>query len=743
MIARLAATVAALATLACASPALAQSRGLEVTVKASEQPGAADAGRIRLYSQSHALVIGIDRYTGGWPRLRTGVSDARAVAAALERQGFAVTLRTDLKADALRQELRQFFARTGRDAEARLLLWYAGHGHSEGGEGFLVPADAPAATDPDFKATALHMREFGGLVRLAAAKHVLSVFDSCFSGTIFETRSAPSSAVITRATAEPVRQFLTSGDAGQRARDDGSFATLFVRALAGDERADFNGDGYVTGEELGLFLSQRMTGLTGGAQTPRHGKLLDVKYDRGDFVFALPRAPGPPGPPERGAPDLLAWAQIKDSQRAEDFETFLKAYPQSAMAPFAQQRLAAFAPRPPSAPEIVEVDGSYVALRTANVRAEPRANAAPLGQAKAEEIVAATGRLRDGSWLRVTWQGRTGWVSAALLKEIDAGEAAAWTKVKDSKRAEDFDGFVRQHPSGHFAERARGLQVALRPAPAQPAQPAQPAVGVYPAPPAAPSSLPAPGTVFKDCEACPEMVVVPAGSFTMGSPENEQGRVAHEDPQHRVTIARPFAAGKYEVTFDQWDACVNSGGCNGHRPNDRVWGGRGNRPVIDVSWSDAKAYVEWLSRRSGKRYRLLTEAEWEYAARAGTTTPFHFGSTIGTDQANYDGRYAYGAGRQGEYRGRTVPVGSFPANAFGLHDVHGNVWEWVEDCWHDSYSGAPVDGSAWTSGGDCSYRVLRGGSWYSNPWVLRAAVRSWNGSGFRLDYSGFRVARTD
>ena len=242
------------------------------------------------------------------------------------------------------------------------------------------------------------------------------------------------------------------------------------------------------------------------------------------------------------------------------------------------------------------------------------------------------------------------------------------------------------------------------------------------------------GERFSDCSGCPEMVVVPAGSFMMGAPRSEEGRKDSEGPVHRVTIPEPFAVGRYEVTFREWDACVSGGGCS-HRPDDEGWG-RGNRPVVRVSWEDAKEYVAWLSRKTGERYRLLSDSEWEYVARAGTTGPFHFGSTISTDQANYIGDF------EGVYRGQTVPVGSFPANEFGLHDVHGNVGEWVEDCWHDNYIGAPSDGSAWISGGDCAYRVLRGGSWDNEPWYLRSAFRSGSRTGVRSSYAGFRVART-
>ena len=232
----------------------------------------------------------------------------------------------------------------------------------------------------------------------------------------------------------------------------------------------------------------------------------------------------------------------------------------------------------------------------------------------------------------------------------------------------------------------------------------------------------APGQEFQECKDCPRMVVVPAGEFTMGSPANEAERSEGETQVH-VRIARSLAVGKFAVTFEEWDACVADGGCNGYRPGDQGWG-RGKRPVINVSWDDAKAYVAWLSQKAGKSYRLLSEAEREYVARAGTTTPFWWGVSITPKQANFDGaREPY----IGEYRRRTVPVDSFEANPWGLYQVHGNVWEWTEDCLNDSNAGTPRDGSARTSG-DCSRRARRGGSWFSYPRALRAANRFWSTS---------------
>jgi formylglycine-generating enzyme required for sulfatase activity len=249
---------------------------------------------------------------------------------------------------------------------------------------------------------------------------------------------------------------------------------------------------------------------------------------------------------------------------------------------------------------------------------------------------------------------------------------------------------------------------------------------------------------FKECEDCPEMVVIPAGSFTMGSPGTEEGRFKDEGPQHRVTISKPFAAGKYAVTFAEWDACAAAGGCGGLKPDDRGWG-RADRPVINVSWYDAQAYVKWLSGKTGKTYRLLSEAEFEYAARAGTETPFWWTKPISTTRANYYGAGTYGGSQAGENRNKTVPVKNFQPNPWGLFQVHGNVWTWTEDCWNDSYEDKPEklkqSGGAWTFG-DCTKRVKRCGSWADHPGNLRAAAR------FTLDPAnrgldvGLRVART-
>ena len=233
------------------------------------------------------------------------------------------------------------------------------------------------------------------------------------------------------------------------------------------------------------------------------------------------------------------------------------------------------------------------------------------------------------------------------------------------------------------------------------------------------------GETFRDCAACPEMVVLPAEKFIMGSPEDERGRDGDEGPQHLVTIPQPFAVGKYEVTVEQFAEFVRE-----TRHSHESCGKANNHPVACVNWHDADTYVYWLSVKTGHEYRLLSEAEWEYAARAGTTTAYHTGRIILANQAQYS-------------VGGAAAVGSYPANAFGLHDMHGNVWEWVEDCYHSGYKGAPTDGSAWLSGCDDDDRVLRGGSWYEIPENLRSADRGrLDGATVRNYDCGFRVART-
>ena len=337
-------------------------------------------------------------------------------------------------------------------------------------------------------------------------------------------------------------------------------------------------------------------------------------------------------------------------------------------------------------------------------------------------------------------------------------EIVFWQSIVNSTNAADFEAYLAQFPNGVFRVLAQNRLATLRSAAANPAAAGEARVGAGGAPAlgrpgaggtgafsgdaasgfagaggntAAVDARRQPGEVFRDCAECPEMVVVPAGRFRMGCVSG-QDCFNQEFPVHEVQVGS-FALSKYEVLFEEYDRFADATGRE--PPDDRGWG-RVGRPVINVSWEDATAYAAWLSAETGEQYRLPSEAEWEYAARAGTTDAYSWGSDIGRNRAN-----CYDCGSRWD-REQTAPAGSFPANAWGLHDMHGNVAEWVEDCWHDSYARAPTDGSAWTRGADCGRRVFRGGSWGGNPWYSRSAYRAGNSVGRPHPGLGVRLSRT-
>ena len=358
--------------------------------------------------------------------------------------------------------------------------------------------------------------------------------------------------------------------------------------------------------------------------------------------------------------------------------------------------------------------------------------------------------------------------SAAVLQR----QVAFWEAIRDSSVPSDFREFLNLWPNGDLARLAANRLEQLRaeavdedaPSAASREQrymnttsngpdgtDSQLVAASLNAPVAIVADLPPPTErIVFDCEDCPPLLAIQPGSFAMGAPGGEIGRDEDEGPVHQVTIPEAFFVGMYEVTFRDWEACTTAGGCGGRRPRDEGWG-REDRPVIDVSWTDAQAYVKWLSERTGYPYRLLTEAEWEYVARAGVVGARYWDEDI---QAC---RYVNSADRTAQVAsvrwpqewtfapcqdgfGTTAPGGSFEPNRFGLHDMLGNVWEWVEDCWNDRYSRAPDDGAAWKSG-DCGSRVVRGGAWNSQPTHIRAAVRDGVRTGVRSNNLGFRVAR--
>jgi len=325
----------------------------------------------------------------------------------------------------------------------------------------------------------------------------------------------------------------------------------------------------------------------------------------------------------------------------------------------------------------------------------------------------------------------------AYMRESAAAEEARRRAEDEARRRTD--GETQRAKREEEAARSKSSPPRARdreaqekpPVPASPPPPSS-AQPPPPQPPPEPAKLAA-GTAFRDCAECPELVVVPPGNFTMGSADGEKEHENNEGPQRKVSIAKAFAIGKYAVTFAEFDACNAAGGC-ALRLNDGGWG-RGKQPAIHVSWDDARTYLAWLSKKTGHAYRLPSEAEWEYAARAGAATRYSWGDTIGRNNANCAGCGSRWDGKQ------PAPVGSFAANAFGLHDMHGNVWQWVADCWHDSYRSAPADGTEWTVAGECARRGLRGGAFFSYPKSLRAAYRYAYEPRGRLGNIGFRAVR--
>jgi formylglycine-generating enzyme required for sulfatase activity len=318
-------------------------------------------------------------------------------------------------------------------------------------------------------------------------------------------------------------------------------------------------------------------------------------------------------------------------------------------------------------------------------------------------------------------------VTQAPAAQPDA-EQETWDLAKRRDTHQSYQAYLNAYPQGRYATPAQAALEGLKPTLPLPTPMQAPLPVPIPsavATPTAATQVTQPGQVFKDCADCPELVVIPAGTFAMGSNEND-----NEKPPHQVTV-RSFALGKYEVTQGQWKAVMGSNPSEFSDCGD-------NCPVEKVSWHDVQVFLQRLNQKTGQQYRLPSEAEWEYAARAGSTGKWAFGD----DEKLLDQHAWFRTGFFIGFGDRTHPVGQKLANTFGLHDMHGNVWEWVQDVWHDNYSGAPTDGSAWVTGGDASRRSVRGGSWGDIPVTVRSAFRIRLSPDFRSKGSGFRLART-
>ena len=575
-----------------------------------------------------------------------------------------------------------------------VVVYYSGHGvpGREGGKGYLLPVDVPPRAAREGYPLDLLIEKLGALDK---ARSVQVFLDACFSGGSHAGFLVQGASPVAMSAAMPTEAagkvtVLTAAEGSQLASWDdeaghGLFTHHLLDALYG--KGDRDRDGRVTASEAGAYLDAHMSSAAWFSHR-REQKAVLVKAAGAEVVLAS--AEGGTFP---ARPALAADTDAGTRTRTSANETVETATVETAT----DEAAGGF--------EVEELDEVRWALKRSNVRSGPGTSYGKVGGLDVGAEVTVTGQVAGRPWLRIEMEGGgSAWVYAKLLGEeapvvreggnVSAERLAAdrefWASVKSSREASDFDAYLGQFPEGTHAQLARKRRDELAAKADDDAFARAKAAGTSADYAAYLSSHPGGrhegearrlleeaeeserlagevGKVFRDCPECPEMVVVPSGSFMMGSPSGEKGRDSDEGPVHRVTFERPFAVGVYEVTFGEWDACVSGGGCGGHRPSDRGWG-RGRRPVINVNWKDAQAYVRWLSRKTGEEYRLLSESEWEYVARAGTRAAYWWGDGVGRNRAN--------CSDCGDSYRYTAPVGSFSANPFGLHDVHGNVWEW-------------------------------------------------------------------
>jgi tol-pal system protein YbgF len=674
-----------------------------------------------------ALVIGNNDYTT-LPDLNNAKKDAEGIATKLRGLQFDVILRTNAGAQSISRALADFEKRIAKADVA--LVYYAGHGIEANGKNHLIPSDARIEVEDDLRFGSIDSQEFLHAMKRAGSPLNIVILDACRDNPLPRRSRSAARGLTIQAIPTGIKgtAIVYSAAPGQRAEDGpkgghGVFTAALLRVL--DEPG-------LKLEEVFKKTARLVSASTRGRQDPWFNSSV-----KGDFYFK-PGAPKVVGTASKKSPDVVFWEIIKNSTDPDLFKAYLRQYPKGRFARLARLKVGSkdkksnesdiFSLTSPT--EIIKkpidliegMNAIYVAVKTANLREKPSAKSKKVGKAEINSGLNVTGKVKGKDWYRIAYEGNTAFVFAPLIKAIDTNELKAWDRVVKSKDAKDFESFLEAYPSGHFAEKARRLRDALKPVRVAVVTPpksnapslVKPAVGIYP-------KRYKPGNSFKDCSDCPEMVVIPAGSFLMGDLKGEGNN--SEGPVHKISISNSFAVGKHEVTQGQWRAVMGSNPSqfNGVR-----------KPVEQVSWDDVQEFVIKLSNKTGKRYRLLSEAEWEYAARAGRDTIFHCGNALSC----LEGVAWY----RGNSSRSTHPVGRKKANGFGLFDMHGNVWEWVGDCWSRNYRGAATDGRMWNSN-YCSRRVLRGGSWYNVPKDMRAAYRYWSTNFARSNQIGFRIAR--
>ena len=726
-----------------------------------------------------ALVIGNGAYKGeDLKSLANPSNDAEDMAVALRRFGFEVLAHKNLNRRQMKDAIAEF-GRKASNADAAL-FYYAGHGIQIKNQNYLIPVDASVRSEADVVDEGINVNLPLEELENARSRVNLVLLDACrnndFSGRF---RGGGSRGLAVPASLPKGTIIVYATDPGNVASDgvgrNGLFTSGLLTAFKGE---DLSLDGVLT------TASAVVEEKSGGKQTPYvNGPQLVKKNFY--FIFKGPTTVQVQAAPAGADPQNEAWKAAQESASVEGYQAYLESYPKGRYAAAARVRLADLkkSGKSGSAPALALPAPAAVEDAETQLWNEVKASGAKeyfdayLKQYPRGKYIALAKielkKLDDRDKAQLAREGAERQQAAERERqEAQRAEQSAWEKAKEGATAAAYAGYLERYPKGSYATLAQAAQQKLhreagererqqeeerqRSEAARQRREAEKAAGDL-----------RPGKVFRDCGDCPEMVVIPAGSFEMGSPASESGRVVDEDPQHRVHV-RSFAAGKFEVARGQFAAFVRETGYDAgnecgifeggkwQKRSGRNWQNPGysqadNHPVVCVSWNDARVYSEWLSRKTKKNYRLLSEAEWEYAARAGTSTARYWGES--PDQACAYANVMDATGKSqipgvtweahncNDGNAYTASVGSFKANAFGLYDMIGNAWEWTEDCWNKDYAGAPNDGTAWTTG-ECSVgRVLRGGSWFDVPQIARAAFRYRGGSSYRGSSFGFRLAR--
>jgi len=702
----------------------AQTKGIKVVIKDTS------GRKVGLYKSSYALLIGISIYTAGWPKLNAVPNEIKQVAALLKKRGFHVVKVMNPTGDALKDAFEDFINNYGFEQDSRLLFYFSGHGHTlHGGEkGYLVPTDAPNPNNDriGFLRKALPMNQILAWSRQMEAKHALFLFDSCFSGTVFKAKNLPEKPPhISRATDLSVRQYIAAGDAGESVPAKSVFTPAFIDALDYGW-GDLNGDGYISGTELGLYLQEKVPQHS--TQNPQYGKIKDYELARGDFIFQL----------------ASSGATVSKQSPVQSRSILSVSANVSGASVLIDNRILGATPL-----DDTQVSPGHHSMRIEKEGYEPYRKLIRLERGRSMSLYVELNavRPRKGRLFVDTEP------SDARVRILNIGPVFFQGMELDSGRYH-----VEVSARHHQAEKmwielstGEDKNISIRLNPVITEQPS--------------FSRRTKKKLINNLGM--EFVFIPSGSFMMGSGISGSEVARHyggegewykdEHPKHRVTISKPFYMQSTEITVGQWQEFIKD---SGYKTEAETGGGAwiftdsdvkkeegyywkkpgfkqsDKNPVTCVSWNDVQVFVKWLNRKEGKIYRLPTEAEWEYACRAGTKSRFSWGNNTDCSKANYGNGFFDCADCKGQNSDHTMKVGSFSPNPWGLYDMHGNVQEWCHD-WYGKYSpGSIIDPTGPSSG---SHRVIRGGNWFSCARNCRSAQRrpvapdsGWANGGFRL-----------